>query len=59
VIVISRNIHHVYPVADRLVILSHGESIADFRPESTKEEVSDLIVQGREPAKQLKEAEES
>ncbi len=54
VIVISHNVHHVYPVADRFVILSHGESIADFRRgERTKEEVSELIVQGRELAEQL------
>ncbi len=55
VIVISHNVHHVYPVADRFVILSHGESIADFkRGECTKEEVSDLIVQGRQLAQELK-----
>jgi simple sugar transport system ATP-binding protein len=54
VIVISHNVHHVYPVADRFVILSHGESIADFkRGECTKEEVSDLIVQGRQLAQEL------
>jgi simple sugar transport system ATP-binding protein len=58
VIVISHNVHHVYPVADRFVILSHGQSIADFkRGERTKEEVSDLIVQGRELAQQLREVE--
>jgi hypothetical protein len=40
------------------VILSHGESIADFKAgERTKEEVSDLIVQGRELAKELKRVE--
>jgi simple sugar transport system ATP-binding protein len=60
VIVISHNVHHVYPVADRFVILSHGESIADFKAgERTKEEVSDLIVQGRELARKLEEAERS
>jgi simple sugar transport system ATP-binding protein len=58
VIVISHNVHHVYPVADRFVILSHGESIADFKAgERTKDEVSDLIVQGRELAKELKRVE--
>jgi simple sugar transport system ATP-binding protein len=60
VIVISHNVHHVYPVADHFVILSHGESIADFKAgERTKEEVSELIVQGRELAKQLEESEVS
>jgi simple sugar transport system ATP-binding protein len=54
VILISHNVHHVYPVADRFVILSHGESIAEFKAgERTKEEVSDLIVQGRELAQAL------
>ena len=54
VIVISHNVHHVYPVADRFVILSHGESIAEFGAgERSKEEVSELIVQGRELAEQL------
>jgi simple sugar transport system ATP-binding protein len=58
VIVISHNVHHVYPVADRFVILSHGESIADFkRGERTKEEVSDLIVQGRQLVQELERAE--
>jgi simple sugar transport system ATP-binding protein len=58
VIVISHNVHHVYPVADRFVILSHGQSIAEFkRGERSKEEVSDLIVQGRELARELERAE--
>jgi simple sugar transport system ATP-binding protein len=58
VIVISHNVHHVYPVADRFVILAHGESIADFkRGERTKEEVSDLIVQGRQLVQELERAE--
>jgi simple sugar transport system ATP-binding protein len=57
VIVISHNVHHVYPVADRFVILSHGESIADFkRGERTKEEVSELIVQGRQLVQELERA---
>ena len=58
VIVISHNVHHVYPVADRFVILSHGESIAEFkRGERTREEVSDLIVQGRQLVQELERAE--
>jgi simple sugar transport system ATP-binding protein len=47
-IVISHNVHHVYPVADRFTILSRGESIADFaRGERTKQQVAELIVRGR------------
>ncbi len=58
VIVISHNVHHVYPIADRFVILSRGESIADFaRGEKSKEEVSELIVQGRELVQELEQAE--
>jgi simple sugar transport system ATP-binding protein len=58
VIVISHNVHHVYPVADRFVVLSHGESIAEFkRGERSKEEVSDLIVRGHELARELERAE--
>jgi simple sugar transport system ATP-binding protein len=58
VIVISHNVHHVYPVADRFVILSHGESIAEFNAgERSKDEVADLIVQGRALAEELGHAE--
>jgi simple sugar transport system ATP-binding protein len=55
VILISHNVHHVYPVADRFVILSHGESIAEFGAgERTKEDVSELIVEGRQLANELR-----
>jgi simple sugar transport system ATP-binding protein len=50
VLVISHNIHHVYPVADRFLIISHGRSIADFgRGDHTSEEISEMIVTGRAP----------
>jgi simple sugar transport system ATP-binding protein len=50
VLVISHNIHHVYPVADRFLIISHGRSIADFgRGDHTKEEISEMIVTGHVP----------
>lgn len=55
VIVISHNVHHVHPVADRFVILSHGESIADFgRGERSVADISDLIVQGHVLLDELK-----
>jgi simple sugar transport system ATP-binding protein len=58
VILISHNVQHVYPVADRLVVLSHGESIAEFKAgERTKEEVADLIVQGPQLAEELRSPE--
>lgn len=48
VIVISHNVRQVFPVADRFVVLSHGESVADLaRNEASIEEISDLIVAGR------------
>jgi simple sugar transport system ATP-binding protein len=54
IIFITHNVHHVYPVADRFVVLSHGESIAEFpRGAHTKEEVSELIVSGKEFAQKL------
>jgi simple sugar transport system ATP-binding protein len=54
IIFITHNVHHVYPVADRFVILSHGESIAEFpRGRHSKEEVSEMIVSGKEFARKL------
>jgi simple sugar transport system ATP-binding protein len=54
IIFITHNVHHVYPVADRFVVLWHGESIAQFpRGKHTKEEVSEMIVSGKEFAQKL------
>jgi simple sugar transport system ATP-binding protein len=54
IIFITHNVHHVYPVADRFAILWHGESIAEFkRGEHSKEELSELIVEGRPMAERL------
>lgn len=48
VVFISHNVHHVYPVADRFTVLSHGESIGEYmRGKVSKEEITDLIVRGR------------
>jgi simple sugar transport system ATP-binding protein len=45
VVFISHNIYHVYEVADRLVILEHGEKIGDYkREEVTPQHVMDLIA---------------
>lgn len=58
VIVISHNVHHVYPVADRFLILSLGEAVADFgRGDHTTEEVSDMIVHGTKLADELRRRE--
>lgn len=45
VIYIDHNVDHVYPVADRIVLLEHGEVAATFRPsEKTPDEVRELIA---------------
>ncbi|NSW76111.1 MAG: sugar ABC transporter ATP-binding protein [Candidatus Atribacteria bacterium] len=42
---ISHNLYHVYPVADRIVVLSHGEKIGDYLKEETSvEEITKLMV---------------
>jgi len=44
-IFISHNLYHVYPVADRIVVLSHGEKIGDyFKEETSVEEITRLMV---------------
>ncbi len=44
-IFISHNLYHVYPVADRIVVLSHGSKIGDFKKEETSiEEITKLMV---------------
>jgi len=39
-IFVTHNLHHVYPVADRFVVLSRGEKVADVKKEETS--VQDL-----------------
>ncbi len=41
VIFITHNLYHVYPVADRIVVLEHGRKVGDFRKEDTC--VEDLV----------------
>ncbi len=48
VIFITHNIYHVYPVADRFTILSHGGKLGDFvKSEVTPEQISRMLVTGR------------
>jgi simple sugar transport system ATP-binding protein len=48
VIFISHNIGHVFEVADRFVVLSHGETVADLsRIETDENQVSRLVREGR------------
>lgn len=42
---ITHNLYHVFPVADRFVVLSHGEKVADVeKGETSIEKLSKLIV---------------
>ena len=44
-IFISHNLHHIYPIADRIVAMARGEKIADLRKaDITIEGLTDLIV---------------
>jgi simple sugar transport system ATP-binding protein len=46
-IFITHNLQHVYPVADRIIVLSHGAKIGDYRRADTSvDELTKLIVQG-------------
>lgn len=45
VIFITHNIYHVYEVADRLILLEHGEKIGDYhKKDVTPKEVMDIIA---------------
>ncbi|MEM3921280.1 MAG: ATP-binding cassette domain-containing protein [Nitrososphaerota archaeon] len=46
-IFITHNLHHVYPVADRIVILNRGKKIADFRKDQiTIDQIEEMIISG-------------
>lgn len=48
VIFITHNIHHVYPVADKLTILSHGEKLGDLEKKNvTPEYIISAIIHGK------------
>ena len=51
VVFITHNVRHVFPIADRFTVLSHGESIGEFlRGQVSEDDIADLIVQGRRAA---------
>jgi len=59
VIFITHNIGHVYQVADRFTIISHGHKVGDFlKDEVSQEEISDMIMGGPIPERLAKVAEE-
>ncbi len=44
-IFITHNLHHVYPISDRIVVMARGEKIADLDQADTSiEDLTDLIV---------------
>ena len=48
VIFITHNLYHVFPVADRFVVLTRGEKTADVRKgDMSVDELTELIVSGR------------
>jgi simple sugar transport system ATP-binding protein len=52
VIFITHNVHHVYPVADRFVILREGMKIGDFdKKDVTPDDVINVISKGEIPAR--------
>jgi simple sugar transport system ATP-binding protein len=47
VIFITHNLHHVYSIADRIVIIAHGTVLADIETKDTSvEHLSKIIVRG-------------
>lgn len=44
----GHNLYHVYPIADRLVILEHGRKIGDFaQGQVTLDELVRMITAGK------------
>lgn len=47
VIFITHNLYHIFSIVDRIVVLAHGEKIADVKKEGTSvENLTHLIVRG-------------
>lgn len=47
-IFISHNLHHVYPIADRIVVLSKGKKVADMRKDETSiEELEQIQISAK------------
>jgi simple sugar transport system ATP-binding protein len=49
VILITHNVHHAYPVADRFTLLNRGHSLGTFmKADVTREEVLEMMAGGEE-----------
>ncbi len=47
VIFIAHNLHHVFSVADRIVVLAHGKTLVDMpTKDTTVDDLSEIIVRG-------------
>ncbi|MGE5573018.1 MAG: ATP-binding cassette domain-containing protein [Bacteroidota bacterium] len=50
VIFITHNLYHVYPVADRIVVLEHGRKVGDFaKDEISVDELVQIVSYGAQP----------
>ena len=53
VIIVDHNIHHIYPIVDKFVVLERGRKIAEIRPdEATAEDVIRTISLGHYEARE-------
>ena len=44
-IFITHNLYHVYPIADRIVVLSHGKKVGEFKKEETSiDDLTEMIT---------------
>ncbi|MFB6290975.1 MAG: ATP-binding cassette domain-containing protein [Candidatus Bipolaricaulia bacterium] len=54
IIFITHNVHHVYPVAGRFIMLDNGEKLGTIEKEEVAEpeEIAEVIAQGKMPARE-------
>jgi len=53
IIFITHNLHHIWPIADRLVILFNGRKVGDYpKSEVSPEDIEGLIISGRKLGKE-------
>ncbi|MFW5788171.1 MAG: ATP-binding cassette domain-containing protein [Halanaerobiales bacterium] len=47
-IFITHNIHHIYQVADRIVVMRRGKKVGDFKKDETNPEEVEALIVGKE-----------